>query len=130
MHSLSEMILNLLLWIRLYSFCESHLKLRLHSLLRLHIVNFIYKLYLLYLLLLVFIHFMASFFCNDWKYFLRTCLQRNHIRFFLKGSDRLCKIVEPSMQCCGKLLSDLFETYETVTRSINPEFERKVDVQT
>ena len=27
------------------------------------------------------------------------------------GSDRLCKVVELSMQCCGKLLSDLFETY-------------------
>ena len=29
----------------------------------------------------------------------------------LKGSDRLCKVVELSMQCCGKLLSDSFETY-------------------
>jgi len=28
-----------------------------------------------------------------------------------KGSDRLCKVVELSMQCCGKLLSDSFETY-------------------
>ena len=28
----------------------------------------------------------------------------------LKGSDRLCKVVELSMQCCGKLLSDSFET--------------------
>ena len=27
----------------------------------------------------------------------------------LKGSDRQCKVVELSMQCCGKLLS--FETY-------------------
>ena len=30
-----------------------------------------------------------------------------------KGSDRLFKVVELSMQCCGKLLSDLFETYQT-----------------
>ena len=28
-----------------------------------------------------------------------------------KGSDRLCKVVELCMQCCGKLLSDSFETY-------------------
>ena len=31
---------------------------------------------------------------------------------FLKGSDRLCKVVKLSMQCCGKLLSDSFETYK------------------
>ena len=30
--------------------------------------------------------------------------------------------------CCGKLLSDSFETYQTV-RSVNTEFERKFDVQ-
>jgi len=33
--------------------------------------------------------------------------------FLLKGSDRLCKVVELSMQCCVKLLSDSFETYKT-----------------
>ena len=33
------------------------------------------------------------------------------------------------MQCCGKLLSDSFETYKTFQRSVNPEFERKFDVQ-
>jgi len=27
-----------------------------------------------------------------------------------KGSDQLCKVVELSMQCCGKLLSDSFKT--------------------
>ena len=48
----------------------------------------------------------------------------------IKGSDRQCKVVELSMQSCGKIRQDLFETYETVTRSINPKFERKVDVQT
>ena len=47
-----------------------------------------------------------------------------------KGSDRLCKVVELSMQSCGQILQDSFETFETVTRFINPEFERKVDVQT
>ena len=30
-----------------------------------------------------------------------------------KGSDRLCKVVELSMQCCGKLVSYSFETYLT-----------------
>ena len=35
------------------------------------------------------------------------------IIFSFKGSNRLCKVVELSMQCCGKLLSDSFETYET-----------------
>ena len=29
----------------------------------------------------------------------------------LKGSERLCKVVELSVQFCGKLLSDSFETY-------------------
>ena len=29
---------------------------------------------------------------------------------WIKGSGRLCKVVELSMQCCGKLLSDSFET--------------------
>ena len=28
----------------------------------------------------------------------------------VKWSDRQCKVVELSMQCCGKLLSDSFET--------------------
>ena len=56
----------------------------------------------------------------------RTYKQTN----IFKGSNRLCKVVELSMQSCGQILKDLFETYETVTRSINPEFERKVDVQT
>ena len=47
----------------------------------------------------------------------------------IKGSDRLCKVVELSMQCCGKLLSDSFETYKTFYRSVIPEFECKFDVQ-
>ena len=34
------------------------------------------------------------------------------------------------MQCCGKLLSDSFETYNPFLRSVNPEFERKFDVKT
>ena len=33
------------------------------------------------------------------------------------------------MQCCGKLLSDSFERCKTFLRSVNPEFERKFDVQ-
>ena len=31
-----------------------------------------------------------------------------------KGCDQLCKVVELSMQCCGKLLLDSFETYYTL----------------
>jgi len=30
---------------------------------------------------------------------------------YIKGSNRLCKVVELSMQCCGKLLSDPFERH-------------------
>ena len=52
------------------------------------------------------------------------------IKIEFKGSDRLCKVVELSMQYCGQILQDSFETFEMVTRSINPEFERNVDVQT
>ena len=46
-----------------------------------------------------------------------------------KGSDRLCKLVELSMQFCEKLLSDSFETYLIFLRSVNPEIERKFDVR-
>ena len=48
----------------------------------------------------------------------------------IKGSDRQSEVVELSMQYCAQILLDSFQTYETLTRSINPEFERKVDVQT
>ena len=65
---------------------------------------------------------------NDVDAEMPQVIIRNKTTF--KGSDRLCKVVELSMQSCGQILEDLFETYETVTRSINPEFERKVDVQT
>ena len=46
-----------------------------------------------------------------------------------KGTDRPHKVVKLSMQCCGQILQDSFETYKTFYRSVNPEFERKVDVQ-
>ena len=39
------------------------------------------------------------------------------------------KVVELSMQYCQKLLAASFETYKTFERSVNSEFERKVDVQ-
>ena len=35
-------------------------------------------------------------------------------QLFLKGSDWLCKVVELSMQYCGTLLSDSFETTPTL----------------
>jgi len=37
--------------------------------------------------------------------------RRNFIDLMLKGSDWLCKVLELSMHCCGKLLSDSFKTY-------------------
>ena len=40
----------------------------------------------------------------------------------------LCKVVKLSMQCCGKLLLDSFETYKTFLRPVNLEFEHKFDV--
>ena len=59
------------------------------------------------------------------KFFQYTIVKR----LKLKETDRLCKVVEQSMQCCGQILQDSFETYKTFKRSVNPEFERKVDVQ-
>ena len=49
--------------------------------------------------------------------------------FIFKGSDRLCKVVELSMQYCGQILKDLFETYKTILRRVFTEFDRKVDFQ-
>ena len=46
-----------------------------------------------------------------------------------KGTDRLCKVDKLSMQCCGQILWDSFETYKTFPRYIITEFECKVDVQ-
>ena len=53
----------------------------------------------------------------------------NYNLILLKGSVWLCKVVELSMQYYGKLLAASFETYKTFERSVNPEFERKVDAQ-
>ena len=47
----------------------------------------------------------------------------------LKGSDRLCMVVELSMQSCGQILWDSFETNKTILRRIFTEFDRKVDCQ-
>ena len=54
---------------------------------------------------------------------------KSSIPVTFKGSDRLCKVIELSMQSCRKLLSDSFETYFTFLTSVNPEFELKFDVQ-
>ena len=59
-----------------------------------------------------------------------TVIMEIQIFFFFKGSDRLCKVVELSMQGCEKLLSDSFETYQTFQRSVNPEFERNSTLKT
>ena len=37
----------------------------------------------------------------------------NFVLLQFKGTDRLCKVVELSMQCCGQILQDSFETYKT-----------------
>ena len=39
------------------------------------------------------------------RHFVAPC-NLLHIFLSIKGSDRLCKVVKLSMQCCGKLLSD------------------------
>ena len=46
----------------------------------------------------------------------------------LKGTDRLCNLFKLSMQCCGQILKDSFETYNTFPRCTITEFERKVDL--
>jgi len=46
-----------------------------------------------------------------------------------KGSDRQCMVVELSMQCCGQVFWDSFETYKTFQRCIITEFACKVDVK-
>ena len=45
------------------------------------------------------------------NFFLILISRLFHFKPTFKGSYRLCKIVDLSMQCCGKLLSDSFETY-------------------
>ena len=42
-----------------------------------------------------------------------TCRTWRNLQIYslFEGSDRLCKVVELSMQFCGKLLSDSFEKY-------------------
>ena len=47
--------------------------------------------------------------------------------FLLKGSDRLCMVVELRMQYCGQILKGSFETYKTFLRCIITEFDRKGD---
>ena len=47
----------------------------------------------------------------------------------LKVTDRLCKVVKLSMQCCGQILLDSFKTYKTCPRCIITEFECIVNIQ-
>ena len=47
------------------------------------------------------------------KKLIENCVSSGLLPVNIKGSDRLCKVVELSMQCCGKLLSASFETYQT-----------------
>ena len=64
------------------------------------------------------------------KYIYHVSMSRLfYMRRSFKGTDRLCKVVELSMQCCGKILKDSFETYKTFPRCKITEIEPKVDVQ-
>ncbi len=54
--------------------------------------------------------YQLSGFINGFMFVSEYTIVAEYINV-LKGSDRLCKVVELSMQCCGKLLSDSFETY-------------------
>ena len=54
--------------------------------------------------------YQLSGFINGFMFVSEYTIVAEYINV-LKGSDRLCKIVELSMQCCGKLLSDSFEKY-------------------
>ena len=58
-----------------------------------------------------------------------NALSDTKLILLFKVTDRLCKVVELSMQCSGQILEDTFETYNTPERSVNPEFERKIDGQ-
>ena len=49
--------------------------------------------------------------CKSFLNFILLKLKSPIAIFQVKGSDRLCKVVKLNMQCCGKLLSDSFETY-------------------
>ena len=73
-----------------------------------------------YFLILLFINKVLV--CPQSAGVILTILDNNHCieeeggkrpQRLLKGSDWLCKVVELSMQCCGKLLSDSFETHYT-----------------
>ena len=46
-----------------------------------------------------------------------------------KGSDRLCKVFELSMQNCGQIIENSLKTYKTILRRIFTEFDRKVVFQ-
>ena len=41
--------------------------------------------------------------------------QYSEKKFVFIETDRLCKVVKLSMQCCGQILKDSFETYINVS---------------
>ena len=47
-----------------------------------------------------------------------TFLNQNSFLITFKGSDRLCKVVKLSMQCCGKLFSDSFEMHIKLSKDL------------
>ncbi len=68
---------------------------------------------------------------NGLKFFEGTLEHRQSKigNLIFKGSDRLCKLVELSMLCCGQILKDSFKTYKSFPRSIITEFKSIFDVQ-
>ena len=46
-----------------------------------------------------------------------------------KWTDRLCELVKLSVQCCGQILWDSFETYKTFQRCLITDFECIFDGQ-
>ena len=69
-------------------------------------------------------YFYVNLFCIS-----LTEINYQKTRNISKGTDLLCKVVELGMQCCGKILSDSFETNKTFPRCIITEFKSKIDVQ-
>ena len=72
-------------------------------------------------------------FFHNLKYFYKVKIQYNTIVtkliILFKGTDWLCKVVKLTMHCCGQILLDSFETYNSFPRCIISQFECIVDVQ-
>ena len=66
---------------------------------------------------------------NSQLYILNLNRSNNEGDIAFKGTDRLCKVVKLSMQCCRQIIWNSIKTYTTFPRCIATEFEHKVDIQ-